>query len=312
MKPLLAVNYIESKLVFPLGAQPKIDGVRGLTTEGGLTGRSLKKHKNKYTTAFYSKPEYAFFDGELAAELETSPDLCRITSQVLRTIQGEPFTLWHLFDCLHRNVVQGPYIQRYQYLEQLVKHEQTHGRMQHARVVPMHVCNNLKTLLYWDTTWLEMGYEGTIIRGLQALHKEGRSTPTQGQLLRIKRFIDAEAIVVSLEEGTRNDNEAQTNELGRTFRTSHQENKVANGVVGNMQCRMLADVEYDGETILRKDQIVTVSPGAMDHDKRRHYWDNPGEIVGHVIKFKFFPKGIKDKPRFPTYQCHRDDADLSE
>ena len=57
MKPLLAVNYDESKLVFPLGVQPKIDGVRGLTTEGHLTGRSLKKHKNKYTTAFYSIPE---------------------------------------------------------------------------------------------------------------------------------------------------------------------------------------------------------------------------------------------------------------
>jgi DNA ligase-1 len=312
MKPLLAANYVESKVVFPCGAQPKIDGVRGLTTEGGLTGRSLKKHKNKYTTAFYRIPEYAFLDGELAAGPETDPDLCRVTSQVLRTIQGEPFTLWHLFDCLHKHVIHGPYIERYKYLAQKISHEQSQGRMMHARLVPMQICESLEQLLYWDTLWLEMGYEGTIIRGLQALHKEGRSTVTQGQLLRIKRFIDAEAMVVSLEEGTRNENEAQTNELGRTFRTSHQENKVNNGVVGNMQCRMLADVEYEGEIILRKDQIVTVSPGAMDHCKRKHYWDNPTELVGHVIKFKFFPKGIKDKPRFPTYQAHRDDADMSE
>ena len=31
MKPLLAQNYDEAKLVFPMFAQPKIDGVRGMT-----------------------------------------------------------------------------------------------------------------------------------------------------------------------------------------------------------------------------------------------------------------------------------------
>lgn len=310
MKPLLAKNWVEAKQVFPCGAQPKIDGVRGLTTEGGLTGRSLKKHKNKYTTAFYSTQEYAFLDGELAAGPETSQDLCNVTSTALRTIQGEPFTLWHLFDCLHKHVIQGPYIERYNYLAQKIAHEQAHGRMMHARLVPMQICKSMEELLYWDTLWLEMGYEGTCIRNLNALHKEGRSGILTGELLRIKRFIDAEAVVLELEEGTRNDNEAQINELGRTFRTSHQENKVPNGVVGNMQCKMLADVEYNGEIILRKDQIVTVSPGAMDHEKRRHYWLNPGELVGHVIKFKFFPKGIKDKPRFPTFQSFRSEEDL--
>ena len=310
MKPLLAENYVESKLVFPLGAQAKIDGVRGLTTEGHLTGRSLKKHKNKYTTTFYSTLEYAHLDGELAVNDERHPDLCRLTSSALSTITGEPFSLWHVFDCLRKEVINAPYIERYRYLQQYIAYEQTQGRCMHAKVVPMVICENLEELLNLDAQWLEMGYEGTIIRGLHASHKQGRSTVSQGQLLRIKRFAEAEALVVAVEGGNANENEAQINELGHTFRTSHQDNKVPNGLVGNLQCSVLEDLIVNGELILLKGQIITVSPGNMDHKMRKHYFNNQSEIVNHVIKFKFFPKGIKDKPRFPTYVCHRSPEDI--
>jgi hypothetical protein len=74
---------------------------------------------------------------------------------------------------------------------------------------------------------------------------------------------------------------------------------------------MLADVVWEGKTDLEKHQLITVSPGNMDHAMRKHYWENPTEIVQHAIKFKFFPKGIKDKPRFPTYVCHRSAEDMS-
>lgn len=310
MKPMLASNYVEDKLVFPLGAQPKIDGVRGLTTEGGMTGRSLKKHKNKYTTAFYSKPEYAHMDGELAAEHECHPNLCRITSSAVGTIKGEPFTLWHVFDCLRKEIVHAPYKERHEYLTSYIRYEQSNGRCLNARVVPMQICSTLEELLWWDAKWLEAGYEGTIIRNLLAGHKEGRSTVLEGGLLRIKRFVEGEALVVGIEEGNANENEAQTNELGLQFRSSHQENKVPNGLVGNMQCKLLEDLQA-GEKTIPAGEIITVSPGNMDHKMRKHYFDNQGEIVGHVIKYKFFPKGIKDKPRFPTYVCHRSAEDMS-
>lgn len=312
MKPLLAENYVESKLVFPLGAQPKIDGVRGLTTEGHLTGRSLKKHKNKYTTAFYSTAEYAMMDGEIAANDNCHPDLCRLTSSALSTIKGEPFTFWHVFDCLRKEVINGPYEERHKYLAQLIAYEQSMGRCLNAKVIPMVVVEDLQALLRLDAQWLEMGYEGTILRRLNAAHKQGRSTVNQGELLRIKRFIETEAAVIAIEEGNANENKAQTNELGNTFRTSHQENKVPNGMVGNLQCSVLKDFEHEGELLLLKGQIITVSPGNLDHGQRKHFFDNQKEMLNHVVKFKFFPKGIKDKPRFPTYVSHRSAADMSE
>ncbi len=100
IKPMLAEDYVESKLKFPLIAQPKIDGVRGLNLEGQLTGRSLKAHKNLYTTAFFSQKPFKGLDGELAAQAETHPDLCRLTTSAVGTIDGEPFTLWHCFDLI--------------------------------------------------------------------------------------------------------------------------------------------------------------------------------------------------------------------
>lgn len=166
LKPHLALNYVEDKLKFPLGAQPKIDGVRGLNMDGTLTGRSLKMHRNLYTTAFFSKPEYTGFDGELAAAHETDPKLCRLTSSAASTKDGTPFMLWHVFDYLVEHTIKLAYKDRYVALQCHLHELQAKGLCGHLRVVPMQICKNLEELLYWDTLWLEQGYEGTIIRGL--------------------------------------------------------------------------------------------------------------------------------------------------
>jgi DNA ligase-1 len=311
MKPLLAKDYEPGKIVFPVGVQPKIDGVRGLTTEGKLTGRSLKKHKNIYTTEFYSGPEYAMLDGELAAAAVSDPELCRKTSSALSTILGQPFTLFHAFDYLDKRVINAAYEDRYEYLKAHIHSQQLRGLCRHAQLVPMFVCNDLEEVLAYEDKWLEMGYEGLIIRNLKAKHKEGRSTVNKGELLRIKRFISAEALVTGIEEGADNNNEPQTNELGRTFRTSHIGNKTLSGMVGNFQCTLLDDVEHDGVIILKKEQPITVSPGTLTLAQRKGLFDNPEQVLNHIITFKFFPKGIKDKPRFPTYQSHRSAEDIS-
>lgn len=300
MKPMLASNYDESKLKFPLGAQVKIDGVRGLTTEGKLTGRSLKAFKNKYTNQFFNQPEYMRLDGEFAAEDERHPALCRLTTSALNSIEGQPFLLWHVFDYLTENTVKRKYIDRYAMMVDYVFEMQSKGLCGHLRVVPMQVCHDLEQLLVADARNLDQGYEGTIIRDLGGLHKEGRSTVREGGLLRIKRFTEEEAVVLEIVEGRVNKNEEQTNELGRTFRTSHQENQVPNGQVGSLIC-----------TDIKTQKRITVSAGAMPHSLRIHYFNNPALLLGQTIKYKFFPHGEKDLPRFPTFQSLRAEEDMS-
>lgn len=314
MKPMLAEDFVEEKLSFPLGAQPKIDGVRGLNMLGRLTGRSLKAHKNKYTTAFYSKSCLMGMDGELAANHECHPDLCRITSSAVGTIAGEPYTLWWLFDYVTVETRKLPYKDRYAALIERVRelYHIDNTVWQHLRVVPMRICNNLEELLACEEEWLQMGYEGVCIRDLDGMHKEGRSTVREGGLLRIKRFIEEEALVTQVLEGEENCNDPQINELGRQFRSSHKSNMVPNGQVGSLRATLLKDI-LDPVTkvkLLDKGQEITISPGNMPHDKRKHYFENQSELLNHVVKFKFFPKGLKDKPRFPTFITIRSTEDM--
>jgi DNA ligase-1 len=313
IKAMRAANYDPAKIKFPVWAEPKIDGVRGYNPDGILLARTMKKLKNKYTTEFFSGPDYIGFDGELAANHECHPDLCRLTSSAVGTIEGKPYVLWHIFDYVTEATRGLPYSRRKDILERKIRDLQANGKCGYLRVVPHIVCNNMAELTAAHEHFMELGYEGTCFYGPNVTHKEGKSSPTHNGVLRIKDFIDAEAVVLEIVEGETNNNEAQVNELGRTFRTSHQENKVSNGMVGSMTCKMLDDV-YDlhdhTKLLLAKHQIITVSPGKMTEKDRIYYFQHQIGLIGQAIKFKFFPKGIKDKPRFPTFESIRLPEDM--
>jgi DNA ligase-1 len=301
MKPMLASDYDENKLVFPLIVQPKIDGVRGLNLDGRLTGRSLKSHANKYTTEFFSREEFIGFDGELAAQLETHPDLCRLTTSALNRIEGEPLIVWWLFDFITPETKDMVYTERFEALQKkcskVLSDNPCLGDL--LKVVPSYKITTLDELLKADAYWLDCGYEGTIIRDPNGLYKQGRSTVREGGLLRIKRFIEEEAIVEAIEEGQTNTNLPDQNELGLQYRSSHAEGMVPNGQVGALICRTVKD-----------GHVIKVSAGRMPVQERVWYFENQQELIGKVIKYKHFPKGVKDKPRFPTFQSFRAASDI--
>lgn len=299
IKPHKAENYEEDKVRFPIGALPKIDGVRGINPAGQMYARTLKRLKNRYTTEFYSKPEFEGIDGELAAQEETHPDLCRLTASAVNTIEGTPFTLWHGFDFIQQDILGLRYCERHQALAIHVRTMQEQGKCGTVRVVPLIVIDNVEQLRRQHAAWIEMGYEGTILRDLNGAHKNGKSTVKQGSYLRIKDFEDAEALVLAIIEGEENLNEAQTNELGHTYRTSHKDNKVPNGMVGSLLCM---DLETKEE--------ITVSAGSMPHDMRKYYFNHPEEIIQKIITYKRFPKGVLNKPRFPTFKSIRSPEDM--
>jgi DNA ligase-1 len=305
MKPMLASNYNPAKLRFPVGVQPKIDGVRGLNMDGKLKGRSGKPLKNKCTTAYFSRPEYVGIDGELAAESETNPILCRLTSSATSTIEGDSFVMWHAFDYLTDDTRLLPYKHRYSRLQQYVAGMHRAGFLKRVRVVPLHVARNINELESLHHSFIGLGYEGTIIRDLEGMHKEGRSTVPEMGLLRIKDFIEEEAVCIGLTQGSTNNNIAQINELGRTFRSSHAENKEPNGQVGSLQCRILKTSE-----LFKEGDLITVAPGTLTENECVYYWSNIEELIGKVIKFKHFPKGVKNKPRFPQFQSIRSAEDI--
>lgn len=314
MKPMLASDANLEKIKFPCMIQPKIDGVRAMYLEDKLTGRSLKQHKNRFINHFFSDPMFKGLDGEMiVGNYPMHPDLCRNTSSALGSYEGTPFTTWHIFDYITEETISLPYYKRLQMAEKVIStiKEKYSLLGSHLEVLPFIIVDSIEKLNEWEETWLMQGYEGLIIRDPHGSYKQGRSTAKEGGLLRVKRFMDAEAIVVSITEGEENLNVKQVNELGKSFRSSHQENKIGNGMVGNLICRLKNDIfDSNDNLIFSKDYEIVVSPGNMNHDDRIYYYGNQQELIGKTIKFKFFPKGIKDKPRFATYQSIRNEEDM--
>lgn len=316
MKPMLADDFDQSKIRFPVIMEPKIDGVRSCNFAGKLHARSMKQHKNKFTTTLFSRTELNGFDGEMTAQAPFHPDLCRITTSALSTIAGEPYVEWWIFDYATAETMFLPYHVRLDLLtsrimEIRIKHPDLRPIMDRIHIIPNVQVNTLEELLYREEVWLSQGYEGAVIRDPLGYYKQGRSTIREGGMLRIKRFVDAEAQVIAVKEGESNGNEATINELGKTSRSTHQANMIPNGLVGTLVCKLFKDVkDSSGKIILHAGQVIDVAAGKMTHEERSFYFKNQDQILSRVIKFQFFPKGIKDKPRFPTFQTFRSKEDL--
>ena len=289
---------------------PKIDGVRGCNFTNELVGRSLKSHANLHVTAQFSKKEFNGLDGELTCGAITAPDLVRTTTGALNTIQGTPTCAWNVFDLLNEETLHLPYWMR------LVKLALKVSILSNSniQVIPHVICNTLEELLEAEFTWLTAGYEGVIVRDPNGLHKDGRCTVKEGAYLRLKRFIEFEFKATQLVEGFTNLNPKKTNKLGRSERSSHKANKVPNGMIGTIIGVSLADVfcPITNKLLIPKGGTVEVAAGCLTHEQRKHYFDDPQAFFDQIHKGKFFPVGMKDKLRFPTWETFRASSDMTE
>jgi DNA ligase 1 len=292
-RPMLACDWDEDAGL-PAGefcAQPKIDGVRALISCDGIVGRSLKPFANKYVAGLRFPALNAGYvlDGELFVGLQTDPDLCRRTTSALNSKEGEPILTFMVYDQYSPTTTTKPYSERLADLVAGVEYLQAALDELNVHVIPSIPNVSLAGLQGMEAKWLAMGYEGVILRKQSAVYKHGRSTLKGGELLRIKRFSDAEGVCTGIVQAQENQNEVVENALGLTERSSHKENKVPKNMVGALLLRL-----PDGSE-------VTVGPGAMTHAERQWYWLNQHALLGKLVKYKYFAHGQKDKGRFPTF-----------
>jgi DNA ligase-1 len=293
--------------------QPKIDGVRAIFLNGKLTGRSLDPFKGYKVAERFSNPEFEGLDGEMiyGDDPASSERLCSLTTGAMSRFKGvtEPAPLsWHVFDLLDEVTINLPYAERYAQLQQRV------AKLAHSsiRLVPVKTVNNLAELEAEIAGYAEAGYEGTIIRNPDAQYKAGRPTKRGMELLRVKPWQAAEILVTGLTEGNSNENEATTNSLGRTERSSAQDGMVPNGRVGSIQGVLLEDMicAMSKRLLFFKGLAITVSKGEMTTAEAAYYWQHPEKIVGHVATFHSMTHGIKDLPRFPIFKSLRMKEDM--
>ena len=139
-----------------------------------------------------------------------------------------------------------------------------------------------------------------MIRHPMGKYKYGRSTEKQGWLLKLKRFSDSEAVIVGVVEMMSNQNEAKINALGLTERSSHKENQIPMGTMGALKVR---DIHHGWEF-----EIGT----GFTAEERQWFWDNRQtfEEVETLVKYQYFPIGMKDLPRHPSFKGLRSSDDM--
>lgn len=265
-----------------------MDGVRAIVVDGVLQSRSLKPIPNRYAQKLFSKLPNGT-DGELILG-DATKDPYRATVSAVMSEDGEPDNLFfHVFD---NYLIEGGFQTRWL--------EMMGGVNRNPRViiVPHIIVMDSISLEHEEQKFVNQGYEGAMVRSIDGPYKFGRATENEGYLLKIKRFVDSEAVVLNCYELMHNDNEAETNALGRTERSTKKEGMVGAGTLGGFNVRDLkSGVEF------------SIGSG-FTADERSRYWSVRKAVVGGIVKYKYFATGSKDKPRFPIYLGVRDKIDV--
>jgi DNA ligase-1 len=291
LKPLLAAAFDKTQpLKFPLIASPKLDGIRCLVINSMPKTRSLKPIPNSHISATLTRPEFDGFDGELM--VGDGASFQDVTSGIM-TRGGKPDFAFHVFDTFTDPAL--PYEQRVnQYILRIAHLAKRYPFLKAVETQFIRDCIELDDFL---DACLARGYEGAMLRAPQGIYKFGRATFKEGHLIKLKPFEDDEAEVIGFEEQCRNDNEATTNELGRTRRSSHKENLTPRDTLGAL--------------ILRHAKFGDFNLGTgFDAALRKEIWDNRKNYLGKLAKFRYQAIGMKDKPRIPSFLGFRHPADL--
>ena len=228
-------------------------------------------------------------DGEIC--LRDDMSFSAVSSAVMRK-DGTPSFVYYMFDLYS----EKGYLDRMEQVRTLP--EMVGGpNARVTRLLPLAI-NNARELLAYESTCLSQGYEGIMVRTANSPYKWGRSTRKEGYLLKIKRFTDGEAVILSFEERMHNTNEATKDAFGRTERSSHKANMVPMGTLGALSVRGIkSGVEFEIGT-------------GFDDALRKEIWDNRNTWQGKIVKYKSQKSGEKDKPRFPVYLGIRDHIDM--
>lgn len=296
-KPMLAGKAVDFNR-YPVMASPKLDGVRCILRGKVAVSRSLKPIPNKYIQHILSTMPSGL-DGELGIGFPGDKDFYRNTvSAVMREEERPDFTFW-VFDQTELRANMG-YSVRYRHLQ-----ESFAGMLSgnpYVKLLTHVVINTAQELLDYEELQLATGFEGVILRSMDGPYKHGRSSTKEGYLLKLKRYEDAEAVILDVQEQLKNDNVEFTNELGRTARSSHKENMTPMGTMGALNVQGLGGT-YDG---------IDFSIGTgFDDELRQKLWNVRKQLIGKIVKFKYFATGGKDAPRFPVFLGLRDPRDMS-
>ena len=288
--PLRYPDYF-NKLQYPLMVSPKVDGIRGIVKNNCMLSRT-----GKMLPSYQVQTDFTYIndlDGELVAGPPNAANVYNLSQSHIMSRDKPGDIGYYVFDYTHPDWLHKPFYQRFEQLESIIMSLSEGGIF----IVGHEFVNNREELEEVEAEWLRSGYEGVMMRNPEAAYKNGRATFSQNIIYKLKRFVDAEAIIIGFVEGTTNDNPLEENELGYAKRSTSKENLIPADTLGTFV------VDFNGLEL-------NVAPGQLDHEQRKLIWDNQEDFIGKYLKFRYFAYGVKDKPRQPRAVDIRDPIDL--
>lgn len=275
-RPMLAATAESIEDIrYPVAVTPKLDGIRALTTPSGLLTRSFKSVPNACIRELCASLPHGL-DGELMALTAEGYAGFNVTQSAVMSRDGEPLFVYVVFD----RFGEEPYWERAHSLSALQLPAWC------IPLLPLAV-NSREELEAVEAVWLEEGYEGVVCRDATAPYMCRRSTLREHYMVKYKRFVDSEAVVVRILEGESNLNEQTPDAFGYMKRPGGASGRVPRGTMGSLLCR---DV-HTGEGVR-----IAGFTDAM----RAAVWADQPAYLGRTLRYRY-QRAEGYSPRFPRF-----------
>lgn len=265
-KPMLAIKAdLDQIKTFPIIGSLKYDGVRGiLHPEFGLISRASKPIANNYIREKLESLGVSHLDGEIVTFTNGKQDKLNVVTSKVNSADGEPNFKFFVFDDFE--------YPEFSYAERL---NNARSKMKDANcfwigVINYVILRNKEQLISYEEKAARLS-EGLILRRMEAPYKSGRATLRKGELIKIKRFMDDEGIILEI-------------------------NQIENGLpmVGSFV------VSWNGI-------IFNLGNGWTDKEAEE-MWKIRRLLKGKKVTFKFEGTGPNGAPKFSTFLAIREDV----
>lgn len=285
------------KVRYPVLGSPKIDGIRGGNQVGHVWSRKGIPLPSLQVQRMFGHSALSGFDGELVSGPPNQLDTYQTSYSAVMTADSQARVDYYVFDLLDQD--DAPYVERYEQLRERVFKAQRIFGEERVILVEQRWLHNEAEVLAYESECVDQGYEGIMLRDPYKAYKHGKATMVSQELMKLKRFVDSEAVILDIEEQLTNTNAKTTDIFGHSKRSTHKANKKPAGRLGKFIVR---DV-HTGVTFKLS--------GRISKKQREEWWAIREQLKGRVVVYKHFAvTGVKDKPRLPIFKWFRDPMDF--
>lgn len=270
---------------YPKIASMKLDGIRAITVEGDALSRSRKPIANRYIRA--ALREWQHLDGEIILGNPSDEGVYHRTQSVVNSHEHEDQADFKFYIFDHLADMSLTFTQRQERLRAATMPP-------FGLILPQYEIASDEQLQTMFDQALKEGFEGLILRNGRSMYKFGRSTAKSQGMLKVKPFVDGECIIDGVYPAMHNTNEAQINELGRTFRATDAEGLVPMEMVGGFNV-------HDAVTGV----AFECGAGILTHEQRRYLWTIRHTLTGKQFTYRSMAYGVKvttGVPRSPRFR----------